>query len=331
MTRDKATKKSIRARAEATGDSYTRARREVLDIKPRRIAVFGAGYVGLVTGACLADLGHRVVVRDIKLEKIELLRAGRVPIFEPGLDDLIARNRDRLTFTSDAHEGLADAEVVYVCVDTPPTASGDADLSQVWAVIQTTAGLENTERLAAVVVKSTVPVGSGARIRSVLDGAGLAHVGYAANPEFTAEGSAVDDFLRPDRVVIGAEDPATSRLVADLHKGVQGPIVTMDVESAEMVKLASNALLVTKISFINEIANVCQATGADITEVARAVGMDHRLGPHHLDAGLGYGDRAFPRTHSRSSSWPAIPVITSSCSTRLSRSTRCSGGCPCSG
>ncbi len=259
---------------------------------PRNIAVFGAGYIGLVTGACFAQLGHRVVVRDIQPERIRLLRSGEVPLFEPGLGDLIAQNKERLSFTLDAREALRDAEAVYVCVDTPPTASGDADLSRVWSVVD---ALEDTSRLVAVIVKSTVPVGTGTRVRAALDKAGLGHVGYASNPEFTAEGRAVEDFLRPDRVVVGASDETTAHWVRDLYDGVDAPVEIMDVASAEMVKLASNALLATKITFINEIATVCEATGADIQRVSRAVGMDHRLGRHFLDAGLGYGGSCFPK------------------------------------
>ncbi len=262
------------------------------DKPERRVAVFGAGYIGLVTGACFAELGHRVVVRDIDPEKVRLLRAGDVPIYEPGLGDLIARNKERLSFTLDLEEALDGAEVAYVCVDTPPSASGDADLSRVWSVVRSLAGAQD---LKAVVVKSTVPVGTGSRVRAVLDESGLGHVGYASNPEFTAEGTAVHDFLHPDRVVVGASDETVARLVADLHRGVEGPVVTMDVRSAEMVKLASNALLATKISFINEIATLCEKTGADVTEVAHAVGLDHRLGPHFLRAGIGWGGSCFPK------------------------------------
>ncbi|MFI7612378.1 UDP-glucose dehydrogenase family protein [Nonomuraea terrae] len=258
----------------------------------RRVAVFGAGYIGLVTGACFAELGHRVVVRDIDPEKVALLRSGEVPIYEPGLGDMIARNKERLTFTLDLEETLDGAEIAYVCVDTPPSASGDADLSRLWSVVRS---LEGAAHLKAVVVKSTVPVGTGARVRAALDEAGLSHVGYAANPEFTAEGRAVDDFLHPDRVVIGAEDDATARLIEELHAGVDGPVVVMDVRSAEMVKLASNALLATKISFINEIATLCEKTGADVEEVAKAVGLDHRLGPHFLRPGIGWGGSCFPK------------------------------------
>ncbi|TYB65301.1 UDP-glucose/GDP-mannose dehydrogenase family protein [Nonomuraea sp. PA05] len=258
----------------------------------RQVAVFGAGYIGLVTGACLAELGHRVVVRDIDPDKVALLRSGDVPIYEPGLGDMIVRNKERLTFTLDLEETLRGAEIAYVCVDTPPSASGDADLSRIWSVVKS---LEGAAHLKAVVVKSTVPVGTGARVRSALDAAGLSHVGYAANPEFTAEGRAVADFMRPDRIVIGAADEATAQLIADLHDGVDGPVVVMDVRSAEMVKLASNALLATKISFINEIATLCEKTGADVEEVARAVGLDHRLGPHFLRPGIGWGGSCFPK------------------------------------
>lgn len=259
-----------------------------------RLAIFGAGYIGLVTAACFAELGHHVVVRDIDPERVELLRAGDVPIFEPALGDLLAQNKERLSFTLDAQEAVVDAGVVYVCVDTPPTTSGDADLSRVWAVVDALKDAR-CDNLAAVVVKSTVPVGTGERVRARLDHDGLGHVGYAANPEFTAEGRAVRDFLHPDRVVIGTADGVTAQLVAALHQGVDGPVEVMDVASAEMVKLASNALLATKITFINEIATVCEATGGDIEPVARAIGLDHRLGPHFLKAGLGYGGSCFPK------------------------------------
>ncbi|GAA3255615.1 UDP-glucose dehydrogenase family protein [Nonomuraea helvata] len=258
----------------------------------RQVAVFGAGYIGLVTGACLAELGHQVLVRDIDPEKIRLLRSGEVPIYEPGLGDMIAQNKERLTFTLDAQEALDGSEIAYVCVDTPPSASGDADLSRVWSVVRS---LEGTSHLRAVVMKSTVPVGTGSRVRAALDAAGLRDVGYAANPEFTAEGTAVRDFLHPDRIVVGASDEATARLISELHEGVVGPVVVMDVRSAEMVKLASNALLATKISFINEIATLCEKTGADVEEVAQAVGLDHRLGRHFLRAGIGWGGSCFPK------------------------------------
>ena len=257
-----------------------------------RIAIFGAGYVGLVTGACFAELGHRVAVRDVVPEKIEALRAGRVPIFEPGLDELLDRNRERLSFTLDVREALDGAEFIYIAVDTPPTYSGDADLSRVWTVIDELPQLGGRP---LVVMKSTVPVGTGEKVRAALETRGLGHVGYVSNPEFTAEGTAVSDFLHPDRVVIGSFEEAHGDRVEALHEGIDAPVVRADVASAEMVKLASNAFLMTRISFINEIANVCEATGADVVQVARGVGLDHRLGPHFLRAGIGYGGSCFPK------------------------------------
>ena len=253
-----------------------------------RIGIFGAGYVGLVTGACFAELGHRVVVRDVVPERIEALRRGEVPIYEPGLEELLERNSERLDFTLDVGEAVAGADFLYICVGTPPTYSGDADLSAVWTVIdelQETA----TAPSAVAVMKSTVPVGTGEKVRAALDARGLEDVGYASNPEFTAEGTAVQDFMHPDRVVVGAFDETDGDAVAALHDGIDAQVVRMDVASAEMVKLASNAFLMTRISFINEIANVCEATGADVVKVAEAVGLDRRLGPHFLRAGIGYG------------------------------------------
>jgi len=258
-----------------------------------RIAMFGAGYVGLVTGACFADLGHDVVLRDVVPERIERLLAGEVPIYEPGLDEVLERNRDRLRFTLDVHEAVDGAEFLYVAVGTPPTYSGDADLSAVWAVIdELPADLEGRP---VVVMKSTVPVGTGERVRERLDARGLGHVGYVSNPEFLAEGSAVEDFRRPDRVVVGAFDPEDADSVVELHRGIETEIVRTDVPSAELVKLAANAFLSTRISFINEIANVCELVGADVVDVARGVGLDHRLGPHFLRAGIGFGGSCFPK------------------------------------
>ena len=257
-----------------------------------QIAVFGAGYVGLVTGACFAELGHDVVVRDVDEVKIESLRDGEVPIYEPGLDALLERNAARLRFTLDVGEAIEGAEFVYVAVGTPPTYSGDADLSAVWTVIDE---LPDVEQGLVVAMKSTVPVGTGKRVRHRLDARGLQHVGYVSNPEFTAEGTAVRDFLEPDRIVIGAFADADAEAVAELHAGIDAPILRSDVASAEMIKLAANAALMTRISFINEIANVCEATGADVVQVAKGVGLDRRIGPSFLRAGVGYGGSCFPK------------------------------------
>ncbi len=258
-----------------------------------RIAVFGAGYVGLVTGACFAELGHDVVIRDVLADRIEQLRAGETPIYEPGLEELLHRNAERLSYTLDVAEAVAGAEFLYVAVGTPPTYSGDADLSAIWTVVDELSELDDGR--AVLVMKSTVPVGTGAKVRHRLDELGLQRIGYASNPEFTAEGTAIRDFQHPDRIVIGAFDVADGDAVEELHRGIDGPVVRYNVASAEMVKLAANAALMTRISFINEIANVCEATGADVVQVAEGVGLDRRIGSAFLRAGIGYGGSCFPK------------------------------------
>jgi UDPglucose 6-dehydrogenase len=258
-----------------------------------KIGMFGAGYVGLVTGACFAELGHDVVIRDIIPERIERLRAGDVPIFEPGLDKVLERNRERIGFTLDVQEAVDGAEFLYVAVGTPPTYSGDADLAAVWSVVD---GLPRMiPGRPVLVLKSTVPVGTGERVRARLDARGLTNVGYVSNPEFLAEGSAVEDFMHPDRIVVGAFEEQDGDRVVELHNGVDTEVVRTDVPSSELVKLASNAFLSTRISFINEIANVCELVGADVVDVAHGIGLDHRLGPHFLRAGIGFGGSCFPK------------------------------------
>src|SRR4051812_4051762 len=256
-----------------------------------KVGIFGAGWVGLVTGACFAELGHEVVVRDVVPEKIASLRDGRVPFHERDIPDLLARNSDRLTYTLDVDD-VVDCELLFICGDTPPTYSGDADLSRVWTVIDELPALAGRP---IVVMKSTVPVGTGEKVRAGLDQRGLDHVGYASNPEFLAEGRAVEDFMSPDRIVVGAFEPSDADAVAALYAAIDSPVVRSDVNSAEMIKLAANAFLMTRISFINEIANVCEATGADVVAVAEGVGLDRRLGPHFLRAGIGYGGSCFPK------------------------------------
>jgi UDPglucose 6-dehydrogenase len=252
------------------------------------IGVIGVGWVGLVTAACFAELGHEVWARDILPEKVESLARGEVPIHEPGLAELVRKNAVRLHFTTDMAEVVDHAQLLFCCVDTPPTYSGDADLSRVEAVIAELGDSKDH----ALVMKSTVPVGTGrsiARRRSDL--------GYVSCPEFLKEGSAVDDFMRPDRVVIGANSGSEefADRVEALYAPLGGVIVRTDVASAEMVKLASNAFLATKISFINEIANVSEDLGADVREVARGMGLDDRIGPKFLQAGIGYGGSCFPK------------------------------------
>jgi UDPglucose 6-dehydrogenase len=255
------------------------------------LGIFGAGWVGLVTGACFAERGHEVVVRDVVPERIESLNAGRLPFHEPGLAELIERNRERLTFTLDVAELKAGTDIFFACVDTPPTASGDANLSYVWSVIDDLGDPGG----ATLVMKSTVPVGTGERIRAALDQRGLTGIGYVSNPEFLAEGRAVQDFMNPDRVVIGSFEEAAGDRVAGLYEGFDAPIVRTSVASAEMIKLAANAFLATRISFINEIANVSEAVGADVADVAYGMGLDKRIGTSYLSPGIGYGGSCFPK------------------------------------
>ncbi|MEO7198568.1 MAG: UDP-glucose/GDP-mannose dehydrogenase family protein [Solirubrobacterales bacterium] len=252
------------------------------------VGVVGAGWVGLVTAACFASQGHDVWAMDVDEKKIARLSAGEVTIHEPGLGSLIAEHGERLNFTTSMDELLANVRLLFCCVDTPPTYSGDADLSRVHAVVDNLTG--DSEH--ALVMKSTVPSGTGESIRR-----DLPSLSYVSCPEFLKEGSAVEDFLHPDRVVIGADDDEewAADAVADLYRPLGGELVRTDVASAEMIKLASNAFLATKISFINEIANVCEEVGADVTEVARGMGLDERIGRSFLNAGLGFGGSCFPK------------------------------------
>jgi len=252
------------------------------------IGVIGAGWVGLVTAACFAELGHRVIARDILEEKVEALSRGEVAIHEPGLEDLLRRNAERLTFTTDMDELLSEARLLFVCVDTPPTYSGDADLSRVRAVVQELPEAGDH----VLIMKSTVPAGTGESIRR-----DMPNLSYVSCPEFLKEGTAVADFMDPDRVVVGADfgDEAAADAVEALYRPLGGEILRTDVASAEMIKLASNAFLATKISFINEIANVCEEVGADVGQVAKGMGLDERIGSSFLRAGIGYGGSCFPK------------------------------------
>ncbi len=252
------------------------------------IGVIGVGWVGLCTAACFAELGHEIYARDILADKVASLSRGEVTIHEPGLPELLAANAERLHFTTHMAEVLENARLLFCCVDTPPTYSGDADLSRVESVLAELG--QSTEH--AIVMKSTVPVGTG---RSI--GRRAPHLGYVSNPEFLKEGTAVKDFMHPDRVVVGAEPDSSEHAgrVAALYEPLGAPVVKTDVASAEMIKLASNAFLATKISFINEIANVSEELGADVNEVARGMGLDERIGNKFLRAGIGYGGSCFPK------------------------------------
>ena len=254
------------------------------------VGVIGTGYVGLVTAAGFAALGSDVYCVDIDAAKVEGLRAGRIPIWEPGLEELIAEHRERLHFSTGLEDALEHARLLFVAVGTPPTYSGDADLSAVHAVV----GAMPASDRHALVMKSTVPVGTGESIERVFAQQGKGFR-YVSCPEFLKEGSAVRDFLEPDRVVIGDRGDWAGDAVEALYAPLGAPIVRTDIKSAEMVKLASNAFLATKISFINEIANVCEETGADVVEVARGMGLDDRIGPKFLQAGIGFGGSCFPK------------------------------------
>src|SRR5687767_12601191 len=252
------------------------------------IGVIGTGYVGLVTAAGFAALGSDVFCVDIDAEKVRGLQEGRIPIWEPGLEELVAEHRDRLHFSTELGEALERARLLFVAVGTPPTYSGDADLSAVHAVVD---AMPASDRH-ALVMKSTVPVGTGESIERIF-AEQRKGFRYVSCPEFLKEGSAVKDFLEPDRVVIGDGGDWAGDAVEALYAPLDAPIVRTDVKSAEMVKLASNAFLATKISFINEIANVCEETGADVVEVARGMGLDDRIGPKFLQAGIGFGGSCF--------------------------------------
>jgi len=255
------------------------------------IGVIGTGYVGLVTAAGFAELGSDVWCVDIDAEKVARLQRGEVPIYEPGLQELLARNAARLNFATDLRGALEHSRLLFVAVGTPPTHSGDADLSAVHQVVDSMPAADGH----ALVMKSTVPCGTGANIKRILREEGKAAFGYVSCPEFLKEGSAVRDFLSPDRIVIGDDGDWAGEAVAGLYEPFDAPLVRTDIASAEMIKLAANAFLATKISFINEIANVCEALGADVVEVARGMGLDERIGPKFLQAGLGYGGSCFTK------------------------------------
>jgi UDPglucose 6-dehydrogenase len=255
------------------------------------IGVIGTGYVGLVTAAGFAALGNDVWCIDIDADKVARLQRGEIPIYEPGLAELVERHRDRLRFSTDIADALEHARLLFVAVGTPPTYSGDADLSAVHAVVN---AMPASDRH-ALIMKSTVPVGTGASIKRVFAEQGKAGFRYVSCPEFLKEGSAVNDFLSPDRVVVGDDGDWAGDAVVELYAPLEAPLVRTDIASAEMVKLAANAFLATKISFINEIANVCEETGADVLEVARGMGLDDRIGPKFLQAGIGFGGSCFPK------------------------------------
>ena len=263
----------------------------------RQLSVVGSGYVGLVTGANFADMGNSVTLVDIDERKIDMLQAGQLPIYEPGLAEMVQRNTDagRMRFTTSYADGLADAEFVFVCVGTPSGVDGEADLQYVRAAAQTIA---KTMRQPLIVInKSTVPVGTGDWTAEIISSNQPQPVDFAvvSCPEFLREGSAIADFMHPDRTVLGSSDASAAERVAELYAPLEAPVVITDIRTAEMIKYASNAFLATRISFINEISIICERLGADVTEVARGMGYDKRIGPHFLQAGIGFGGSCFPK------------------------------------
>jgi UDPglucose 6-dehydrogenase len=265
----------------------------------RNLCVVGTGYVGLVTGVCFADLGNSVTCVEIDPLKLDMLRSGRSPIYEPGLEELLERNAraGRLSFTDDYNLAIPDADIVFITVGTPMGETGAADLSQVEAAAQQVGRHLRPGQRTIIVDKSTVPVGTGDLVTTIIREAAPANAAFVvlSNPEFLREGSAMSDFFKPDRIVLGADDREAAERVAELHAPLGAPVHITDLRTAEMIKYASNAFLATRISFINEIAQICEKLGADVKEVARGMGADRRIGPHFLDAGIGYGGSCFPK------------------------------------
>ncbi len=262
-----------------------------------KIAVIGAGYVGLVSGTCLSELGHTVNCVDQVKEKINKLKKGIIPIYEPGLEDLIKKNvkKGRLIFSTNTKEAVKGASVVFICVNTPPKPGGEADLTYVEAVAGEIAKIMSGYLV--IVDKSTVPVGTGEWIRRTIKNYHRKNIDFdvVSNPEFLREGSAINDFLKPDRVVIGVESKRAEAVMLEVYRKLKARVIVTDVKSAEIIKHACNSFLATKISYINAIANICELTGADVSEVARGMGLDERIGKKFLKAGLGFGGSCFPK------------------------------------
>jgi UDPglucose 6-dehydrogenase len=263
-----------------------------------KICVIGTGYVGLVTGTCFSDMGHQVVCLDIDADRINGLKNGILPIYEPGLEQLVEQNVNagRLSFTTMYAKALHNVDFAFIAVGTPSNDNGEADMRYVRMAVTSIA--ENLDHPIIIVNKSTVPVGTGDLVADMIieqNGKTTPQFNVVSNPEFLREGSAINDFMNPDRVVLGSTNQESAEKVADLYEALRAPIMITDLRTAEMIKYASNAFLATRISFINEIANICESLGADVKEVARGMGMDKRIGPSFLDAGLGWGGSCFPK------------------------------------
>lgn len=262
-----------------------------------KVSIIGAGYVGLVTGACLADIGHDVIIMDIDARKIEKLQKQIVPILESGLDRLINKNSDKISFTTKMDEVVREADIHFICVWTPALEDGSADLSAVRAVSRDLAKNFSKRRIKKPIIatKSTVPVGTGKIIRRIVRKEYKRDFAVVSNPEFLREGQAIADMMHADRIVIGSQDAEAANVVASLYQDLRACIIITDIATAEMIKYAANAFLATKISFINEVANVCDLVDADVVQVAEGIGLDKRIGKNHLNAGMGYGGSCFPK------------------------------------
>lgn len=261
-----------------------------------KISVIGTGYVGLVTGACFADLGHTVICVDVNKTKVAALKKGKAPFFEPGLEEILRRNSGkRLFFTTDTAQAVKKSDIIFIAVSTPPMPSGEADIRNVKKATETIGQAMDAYKI--VVNKSTVPIGMSKLVGDILRRTAKPGLIFdvVSNPEFLREGSAVDDLFHPDRVIIGAQSREAAQKVAEIYKSLRCNVLIMDPESAEMVKYASNAFLATKISFINEVSNLCEKVGADIPHVVKGMSLDHRIGGQFLSAGLGFGGSCFPK------------------------------------
>jgi len=259
----------------------------------RKITIIGSGYVGLSTGIALASLGHKVICMDKDESKIEKLQTGIIPIYEPGLDDLLNAYKPNIEFTSELAKAIKESEVIFICVGTPSREDGSIDMSYFKEAISEIAKVIDSYKV--IVDKSTVPVGTADWVKAEIKKYYKGEFSVVSNPEFLREGSALKDFLEPDRIVIGVEDERSKEIMLDIYSKIDAPKVITDIRSAEMIKYAANAFLAMKISFINEIANVCEGVGADVKKVAEGIGLDKRIGPYFLNAGIGYGGSCFPK------------------------------------
>jgi len=265
--------------------------------RKHQLAFIGAGYVGLVSGTALAEIGHRVILVDNNKEKIATLKKGKIPIYEPGLGELVKKNvkAKRLSFTTDLKDAVRKSDVIFIAVNTPPQADGKADLSYVAGAAREIAEAANNYKV--VVDKSTVPVQTGERVAETINRYNKKKIDFdvVSNPEFLREGSAIEDFLKADRVVVGVENKRAEKVMREIYAPIKAPFIVTDVKSAELIKHASNSFLATKISFANAVARICELSGANIDQVTHGMGLDERIGPHFLNAGVGYGGSCFPK------------------------------------